>query len=58
MPIFYAISHRRAGLGGEEIDASPDSTARADAVRVLNARPAVIIYYRWPPEYFHLQEAL
>lgn len=60
MPIFYAISHRWwPGYALQHnMDSCPDSIARADAASILQAKPAVIIYYRQTPKYLKLQENL
>ncbi|HUZ46957.1 MAG TPA: hypothetical protein VMW54_10005 [Terriglobia bacterium] len=60
MPIFYAISHRwwPGYTEDHNIDACPDNIAQADAARILQAKPAVIIYYRQTPEYLKSEEAL
>lgn len=60
MPIFYAISHRWWPGYAEDhnVDACPDSIARADAAAVLRAKPAVIIYYRQTPDFLKLEETL
>jgi hypothetical protein len=60
MPIFYAISHRWWPGFAEDhnMDVCSDDIARADAARVLKARPAVIIYYRHTPKSLKSGEVL
>jgi hypothetical protein len=60
LPMFYAISHRWwAGFApNHNFDFCPDDIARADAARILQVKPAVIIYYRQTPEFLKTEESL
>jgi hypothetical protein len=60
MPLFYYLSGRRIATysGGHNIDAVPDAVAESDAATLLRTRPAVIVYYDFPPGFVEWEEAL
>jgi hypothetical protein len=60
MPLFYYLSGRRIPTysGGHNIDAVPDAVAISDAEILLRTRPAVIVYYDFPPGFVEWEEAL
>lgn len=60
MPLFYYLSGRRIPTysGSHNIDAVPDAVAEGDAATLLRTRPAVIVYYDFPPRFVEWEEAL
>jgi hypothetical protein len=60
MPLFYYLSGRGLATysGSHNIDAVPDAVAEDDAATLLRTRPAVIVYYEFPPQFVEWEEAL
>ena len=60
MPLFYYLSGRKSPTysWSHNIDAVPDAVAESDAAILLRTRPAVIVYYDFPPPFVEWEEAL
>jgi hypothetical protein len=60
MPLFYYLSGRGSPTysWSHNIDAVPDALAKSDAAILLRTRPAVIVYYDFPPGFAEWEEAL
>ena len=60
MPLFYYLSGRSSPTysWSHNIDAIPDAVAESDAEILLRTRPAVIVYYDFPPGFVEWEEAL
>ena len=60
MPLFYYLSGRKCPTysWSHNIDSVPDALAESDAAILLRTRPAVIVYYDFPPRFVEWEEAL